>query len=359
MGWRASFELAIITSALPRKSTAFPLQRVWLAACFLVAFAFSPCAHTAIADQIYSASQSDINRGHFDQNAQTNSQYLLNDHDKACAPTSVANSFVFLQDRWGITGLGGADPTSANGYAPISYDTINELETYMKTGTLGGTTEDIAKGKEEYLQDNADAIKDKNGNPVAIQTVGQSFYFSQAANGPWVGGITQQKPTAEFIAQQLADGEDVEMSFNWPQINNDPPSAHMVNIYAINYNATTNSGSISFIDPTSSTDGFLNNGTGDAPAIQSATLMKDALGFLEFTYKGGASGVAADDNFHAASTGTITDVLAESPVSLEVPSPSSGKACILLLGLLVIHGGARRISNAALRGIFLQSAVSS
>lgn len=261
-------------------------------------------------DVIYIADESNTFRGHFNQLAQENGQYLLNNPTQACGPTSVANSFVYLADL-GVTGLGGDDEA-------ISYDTINTLSDYMSLGANGTTVENFVKGKEQFLEDNAEYIT-QNGKPVAIQTVGQSAPnggYSQAANGPWIGGVQETIPTAEFIEQQLAAGEDVEMLFQWSDDEgNFKGGGHWVNVYGINYDETENDGTISFVDPEN-----YDNGTGSAQALTSESLYELVDGYLAFGYKGGASGVAADDDMSGASYGVITDVIAESPVP--VPEPT-------------------------------------
>ena len=184
-------------------------------------------------DIILEASQSDTARGHFDQLAEENGQYLLPHPQVNCGETSVANSFVFLQDQ-GITGLGGADPSSGPGYAPIGYDTITTLDSYTGNNGNGTTTQQLVEGKENYLmslENDGYGIRDANGNQIAIQTVGQSAPvtggFEQKANGPWIGGVAPEIPTAEFIQDQLEAGEDVEMLFGWADSEGNLVGAHI------------------------------------------------------------------------------------------------------------------------------------
>jgi hypothetical protein len=290
---------------------------------------------------------------------QEGTQIALQKAPVACVPTAVANSFVFLQNQYGIRGLGGADASSATGYAPISYDTINTLasSTYMNTkgeipvgyngppGYQAGTSmANFVEGKEKYLQDDAANIKDANGNPVAIQTVGQSVNFSQAADGPWIGGVTKTTPTAAFIQQQLDAKEDIEIVFSWTNASGTPlvPGGigHCVDLDAINYDATTNSGSISFIDPYASSGGLPSYNT-LAPQITSTSFTKLANGLLRFSYRGGAAGVTSAENSSGAVFGVITSVIAESPVA--VPSPSSAVGGLCLVGILVAANVRERI----------------
>lgn len=328
---------------------------------------------------MYVASENSSYYGHFNQNQTGNglppydSPYLIKPEiitdsegnqvplqraPVACVPTAVANSFVFLQNQFGIRGLGGPDSGSATGYAPISYDTINTLASsqYMNTkGEIpsrynpppgyqaGTTTANEVMGKEKYLQDNASGIKDAAGNPVVIQTVGQSLTYSQAANGPWIGGVTQTTPTAAFIQQQLDDGEDVEMSFGWTDATGKPlGTSHCVDLYAINFDATTNSGSISFIDPYASSGGNTSYNT-VAPEITSTSLSQLPNGLLRFSYSGGAAGVTRGDNPTGAVYGVITDVIAESPVALPAPAPYIGGG--FLCGILFATSALQRATK--------------
>lgn len=345
------------------------LQR-WVMASLVVA-GMGLSAGGSRADQILQASETAGLHGHFNQLQTTNGHFddpflikpatvmdssgntvNLQRAPQACVPTSVANSFVFLQNQ-GITGLGGADPHDATGFAPISYDTINTLASaqYMNTqgeipsgiapppGYQAGTSfENAALGKEKYLQDNSAGIKDKNGSPVAIRTVGQSTSFNQAANGPWIGGITQTTPTADFIRNELADGEDVELFFTWTDKYGNPiqgGGGHCVNLYGIKYDRTTNSGQFTFIDPFASSSGSPSYNA-VAPQIPTSSLTQLSNGYLFFSYSGGAAGInQGGDNPLGSTYGVVTGVLSESPYyATPVPLPPSWVAGTLLLGLL-------------------------
>ena len=322
----------------------------------------------ARADTVYYASENTQMFGHFDQNATnttvapngTNSNFLITPDNPgvsamapaACGPTSAANSFIYLQNQYGvkdgITGL----VNLGNPYGTIS-DIAASMNTGLATSVGGSQTNyqgggtyayQFVQGKEAYLKYVAPAggFTSSSGQQYAIQTVGQSAYYSQTANGPWEGGVTKTTPTAAFIQQQLAAGEDVEMVFNWRNSAGgySGAGAHYVTLTRINYNATSNSGYLSFIDPTNSINAGtpfnpiyqLQYGTGDAPNIDTGTPAdpKSSLqminggpfnGFLRFSYTGGASGVAADDNSGAAGAGVVVGVFAESPVL--VPEPAA------------------------------------
>jgi hypothetical protein len=250
----------------------------------------------------------------------------------ACAPTSTVNSLVYLQNAYGITGL--VDPTNA-------YNTINTLASgaYMSTNdqlpnppanyVSGTTAPNMLAGKEKYLQNHFTPQK----GYTAIQTVGQSLYSSQPANGAAIGGVTQTAPTTTFIQQQLAAGEDVEMGFLWSDSSGNPVGGgHVVTLTGIDYDMTTNSGSISFLDP------FGAIGTGSAVDIvsRSLTFLSPLApnGAVVFGYAGGAAGNSNDpDNPDVAAYGRIAFVYSESPV----PEPAALTLLALGSGLFLIR----------------------
>jgi len=227
----------------------------------------------------------------------------------ACRPTATVNSFEYLQNKYGFSDL--VDPESA-------YTTINLLSSsgYMQTKDSGytpnppgpGTTPlNGLMGKEKYLQNN---FKPQNGY-TAIQTIGQSSQFSQPANGPWIGGVVQTPPTADFIYQQLASGEDVEMGFSWYNATTKQYTGggHVVTLTGIDFNENTKSGSISFIDP------FGGSAINSAVPITSQSFSQISNGYLLVKYTGGGAGNKNNpDNPGDVYYGVVTDVFAESPV---------------------------------------------
>jgi hypothetical protein len=222
----------------------------------------------------------------------------------ACGPTAAYNSFVYLQNTWGLTGL--LQPTAAG--------TINQLGSYMGYGDnthagtpLGGVTSaQFLAGKTQYI--GAQTLN--LGITVESQT--------GTANVTW-----------EFLLQQLRQKQDVEIKFNW---NSTSGGAHFVTVTGISWDPDVNSGTLSFIDP-------WNPLGGDNPALPiTGTLAgTDGTGFT-LTYSGGGAGPDLDpDNPGTAGSGTIFSVVAES-----VPEPATASLLLLGAGLLLAVRRSRR-----------------
>src|SRR5579863_4995385 len=109
---------------------------------------------------------------------------------EACGPTSAYNSFVYLQNTWGITGLLQATPAA----------TINQLGSYMGYGDnthpgtpdTGVSADQFVDGKTQYL---------------GAQTLNQAIGVSSVTGTDSV--------TWEFILHELQQKEDVELGFTW------------------------------------------------------------------------------------------------------------------------------------------------
>ena len=312
--------------------------------------------------------------GHFDQNATNTTtrpssrvSFLVTPAIQgvsamgpaACVPTSVVNSFNFLQAQYYLSSLYCVgDP----------YSTISRLAsgTYMgttpgvanpnsQTGYIGGGTfpENFVLGKEKYLQNIPGGITGPTGQHYAIQTVGQvatqysslQAYngtgqpFTQAVTGPWMGGVSNQIASAQFIFQQLKANEDVEMFFAWTDASgSNPRPGHVVTLIQINYNQTQNSGTLSFVAPTNSINVGTNanpiysyaHGTGDAPDITSLTLTQMPTGYLRFSYAGGAANVSADDNSGGSAYGIVVAAIAESPIPIPEAASLSLRAIAMI-----------------------------
>jgi hypothetical protein len=217
--------------------------------------------------------------GHYDQN---NAETLLG--NVACGPTSVANSFKFLEQKYGLSGL--IDPNDP-------YTTINELETYMNTSSPNGTTiGDLINGKKQYISDMG--LSDK------ISVEGQTFF------NLGINGVTDNtKPTWNFLFDQIDKGQDVEVLINW-WTGTKYSGGHYLTITGMSWDEDLNTGTISFIDPWGGVD-------------LTGTLAYHN-GFMQVTYGGGAAVDPRDpDNPDHVSSADISGVVAESPV----PEPAT------------------------------------
>lgn len=223
---------------------------------------------------------------------------------QACGPTSVYNSFVYLENHFGITGLLQAGAAS---------NTINQLGAYMggtdpnSTGTPAGgvTSAELVKGKNDYIK--AQGLSDK------IKVESQS------------NAIPGNHVTIEFLYEQLKKGQDVEIKFNWTG----GGGAHFVTVTGIHFDTTTGTGTLNILDP-------WGNGADSASFITADLSGNNTDGFT-ITYSGGAAGANEPDNPDASGGGTIFSIAAESPV----PEPST----FALLGL----GGVGLFVNAVRR----------
>ncbi|NNM89132.1 MAG: PEP-CTERM sorting domain-containing protein [Phycisphaerae bacterium] len=332
-----------------------------------------------VAAVLTSVSEPDNLFGHFDQNATNNGQsptnggtFLITPTNPgvsamgpaACAPTSAANSFIYLQNKSNLSPLLnlGSPYTSISSLASGTYmgTTPATANARSQTGYSGGGTypNDFILGKEKYLQNLPGGITGPGGQKYAIQTVGEvagkysssAAYaggpaFTQAPNGPWIGGVQNQAPTAAFLQQQLAAGEDVELFFVWGTNGKlSTNGGHVVTLTGIEFDPSGNPTALSFIDPTNSTNaGTVTNpnyqiqyGSGDAPDLTTTSLTTVGsgayAGYLQFSYQGGASGVTSDDNPANATSGLLVGAVAESPVA--IPEPAT--MALLSLGGLAL-----------------------
>lgn len=113
----------------------------------------------------------------------------INQRENECVPTATANSLRWLAKAQGFN----------DKLPPTNDKLVNDLVEAMNTSAATGTQlKDFFEGKKKY-------IKDK-GLPLVVE--GQDGFFG-------IEGLTQTKPTVEFLIEQLKKGQDVEIDLGW------------------------------------------------------------------------------------------------------------------------------------------------
>ena len=208
----------------------------------------------------------------------------------ACVPTATVNSFFFLQNYYGITGLGPGNGSLTQANAT---NAVNELGADMgltnNIGNNGVTQAGFIAGKWQYLSDH------QLTNQISME-------WESVA----VGGVT---PTWQWIYNQLMATQDVEVAFAWYG----GSDGHCVTVTSFDFTDNTGRGIIDAGDP--ATLDFTDPWDGQHYV---GTLSMNG-GSLELSYVGGAAGAGA--------WGLIDAAVAESPI----PEPST-------FSLLIIGG---------------------
>lgn len=239
----------------------------------------------------------------------------LNQHDTncgnvACGPTAATNSFVFLQNTYPniydtllVPHMNGNTPYEDE--QDVANDLSNIMHTCSRCFPGGGTyIEDFIAGKQQYMNTVARGLTvfaaqmsiawrptDPDGNNV----------------GPKPAYVMDNTvPTAQFIASQIAAGEDVEVFIA-------DDVAHYLTLFDFTFDTTTQTGQIGYIDPDTGAIGF-SNITG-----------QDASGFLEIAY------------------GTHSEVIGH--VVAESPTPEPGSLLLLSVGLAGVLGVGRGLKS--------------
>lgn len=246
--------------------------------------------------QVDSGSENSAQFGHIDQNSAG-----ITNGSVACAPTATYNSFVYLNTAFPSAGLSALLDTTPAG-------AINTLSSDIPGGIPASGGNALATGKSTYIN-NAGL-----SNKITVESLGNNATLSP-------------NTAARFIAQQLGQGQDVEMGFLWSDsAGNLVGNGHVVTITSINYNESTQTGSMSIVDPW---DGVVIPGGG----------LSVGNGELLLGYSGGGAGTGgADgndpDNPGHAGFGAISFVTAESVAG--VPEPAA-VGVIAVAGLFIIR----------------------
>ena len=205
----------------------------------------------------------------------------------ACGPTAAINSFFYLQNHFGIQTLG---PDNGLLTKDNAVSAINDIGWDMGLSEPNGVYFDnFIQGKKDYFtRHNAASL-------IRVESM-------------WA-------PTWEWMYQQLAAGQDVEILFGWYDPQGGRHGGHFVTVTGFDFTDTNGNGNIDsgeaamdFVDPWGGvslvTDDFRMQGNQ-----------------MNFHYTGGASGIYRSG---------IEGMIAESPV----PEPATYGACGA--GLLVV-----------------------
>ncbi len=234
------------------------------------------------------------------------------DGSSACGPSAATNSFVMLQNRYptiydhSLVPYAGTSPTQSE-MAVVA----NELVPLMDCDDVDGTyIENFIYGKWTYIEAQ---VPDKT---VYQAYVAGSWTWRDNPNGTSGydnGGqpswVTRGAPTAEWLAAELNDGEDVEIFIEY-----DSGGAHYLTLGEITFDTETNIGSIGFMD--SLTGAW---GTADITGL-------NTWGYLTLDYGNGS---------------TLWHAVSESPV------PEPGTYFLFALGTITLLIRARGRSRAS------------
>jgi hypothetical protein len=191
----------------------------------------------------------------------------------ACGPTSAVNSFIYLQNHYGLNlGVVAGNENSA----------VQTLGLMMGITSGGVSDAGFIAGKEAWLG----------------QYGGVSMKYQSVA----VGGII---PTWRFIYDELKACEDVEVGFNWGT-----EGGHWITATSFHFTDAGDDPN-GQIDPgETATLDFIDPWTG-VHLVGNLTMDPNRPGYLDLTYVGGGAGNGA--------TGWIDIVVAESPI----PEPAT------------------------------------
>lgn len=274
------------------------------------------CISGNLSAQTFSFYENLANFGLMDQN-----NPLVNPTDvgpTACAPTSIANSLVFLNNTYNVPNLLQSSPEES------AYPTVNTLITDMDTTTNGTSELGELSGLTTYLGPGGQNVSP----PVSILS-GQSDGGVAGYNQ-----IQNTDPTPMFLYSALAASNAVDFAIAWYNSNNNTftNGAHALTLYGITYNQTTQTGTLAFIDPfglggsgvviTNATFQFLNPGT------------TNQFMFINGGYTGGGAnnGNDPDNTLKSSQAGLISDFV------IAVPEPTT----FALLGAGAVALGTRR-----------------
>lgn len=169
----------------------------------------------------------------------------LDIRNNACVPTSVANGLTFLENYANF----GLDEPSPFTTSPNTYTQVNNLILAMDTDADGTAYSDKYNGLQSYLSP-------AGANPAPhVSIFGQASPASKGGVPAVNAGIDLAgvNPTVDFLVTALDGNDAVELGLQWGSYNSDnvftSRGGHSVTLDSISYNATTNFGTLGFIDP--------------------------------------------------------------------------------------------------------------
>lgn len=157
-------------------------------------------ASNLVSAHDYSINLGESNFGHVSQ------KLVCGFEASACGPTAAVNSFVFLQNSY--SQFDGLIPESAEP-AKMLQNEISVAQdlakNYMHTNKEATTIDNFTLGKEGYIHDHG------GGSAEFSAEADPRLFTNGKSTDP---DTTVTAPTALFLAEQLADGEDVELLAN-------------------------------------------------------------------------------------------------------------------------------------------------
>jgi len=119
-----------------------------------------------------------------------------------CAPTSTANSFVWLDQTYDTVDL----PDAVDDTCEVR-DKLKNKD-HMKTSKTDGTTDgNMIKGKLQFIAD--------NNLPLTVEFQDDGLGGSDITHAGKTAKAQGTKPTFDWIFEQLQKGQDVELGMTW------------------------------------------------------------------------------------------------------------------------------------------------
>jgi hypothetical protein len=196
-------------------------------------------------------------------------QHDTNCAESACGPTAAVNSFAFLENMYPT--IYGNDLIPTTGATYDYGDLVDAADvlagsTFMDCTAAGVGISNFISGEEAYMNEYAPGT-----------TVFEIMNFF--ANGAW--------PTFNFLYNQLAAGEDVELLVGFYTTNAEGQlvrnGGHYVTLTGVSFGVpfAAGNGTISFIDPDDGDSGSMSLSTIDGALYNNGTYVNGQYTFIE------------------------------------------------------------------------------